>query len=148
VIGLFVWLIEPRWYVIKFVFNKYTCGYALGTGYSFYVWIKNCENTFKLFQIILSVSCGFHAILCKNILSWIQRFAVQGLTILYLISCYNGLLYGGTRLCVCVFIYIYIYIYIYMTSQGYKIFMILKSLSSIWIKLVMTNIEKISSAIY
>ena len=35
-----------------------------------------------------------------------------------------------------------------MTSQGYKIFMILKSLSSIWIKLVMTNIEKISSAIY
>jgi len=37
----------------------------------FYMWITNYVNMFKLFQNILSVICGFHAISHKNALSWI-----------------------------------------------------------------------------
>ena len=95
-------------------------------GYVFYVSIINCENAFKLFRNILSVGCGFHAILHKNALSWIPQFRVQGLTMLYPILCYNGPQYNGARLYInmCVYrpqipcyngtkLYIYIYIYIY-----------------------------------
>jgi len=35
------------------------------------------------------------AISRKNILSWIPQIGVQGLTMLYLISCYNGPQYNG-----------------------------------------------------
>jgi len=55
----------------------------------FYMWITNCENTLKLFWNILSVICRFHAISHKNALSWIPQFGVQGLTMSYLILCYN-----------------------------------------------------------
>ena len=47
---------------------------------------------------ILSVNCRFHAISCKNALSWIPLVGVQGLTVLYPILCYNGPLYNGAWL--------------------------------------------------
>ena len=75
VIGLFVWPIEPRWCVIKFVINKSTFVF-------FYILITNCKNMFKLFQFFLQVIGGFHAISCKNTLSWIPQIWVQGLTVL------------------------------------------------------------------
>ena len=45
--------------------NKYTCGYVVAVGYVFYMWITNCENAFRLFWNIISVSCGYQAILHK-----------------------------------------------------------------------------------
>ena len=52
--------------------NKYTCGYVVAVSYVFYMWITNCENAFRLFWNIISVSCGFHVISHKNALSWIH----------------------------------------------------------------------------
>ena len=86
-IRLFIWLIEPWWCVIKFVLDKYMCGYVAAI---FYVRITNCKNVFKLFQNILSVRCEFHAISHKNALSCIPQFGVQSVTVLYPIMCYNG----------------------------------------------------------
>jgi len=95
--GLFVWLIEPEWCVIKFVLNKYMCGYIVTVGYVFYMWITNCENMFRLFRNIVSVSCRFHAITHKNALSRIPWFGVQSLTVLYSILCYSGPWYNGAQ---------------------------------------------------
>jgi len=53
VIGLFVWLIEPRWCVIKFVLNKYMSGYFVAVGQVFFTCelqtVNMCSNYFKLF---------------------------------------------------------------------------------------------------
>jgi len=95
---LFVWLIESQWCVIKFVPNKYIPGYVVAVGYVFFTYKLQTENVFKLFQNILLLSSGFHAILCKTVLLWIPWFGVQGLTMLYPISCYNGLWYNGAWL--------------------------------------------------
>ena len=81
-IELFVWLIEPRWCIINFVLNKYVWA----------CWGFLLVN-YKL-RKFLAISCEFHAISRKNALLWIPRFRVQGLTVLYPILCYNGLLYN------------------------------------------------------
>ena len=70
VIGLFVWLIEPMWVVIKFALNKYMHGYIVAIGYVFMCELQT-ENVFKFVRNILMVGCGFCAISSKNALSWI-----------------------------------------------------------------------------
>ena len=47
---MIVWLFEPRWCVIKFVLNKYTCRYVVAIGYVFMCELQTVKMCyFKIF---------------------------------------------------------------------------------------------------
>jgi len=70
VIGVFVWLIEPRWCVIKFVLNKNMLGYIVAIGYVFTCelqTVKTHSDYLKIFYQSVVHFMPFHVkILCHG----------------------------------------------------------------------------------
>ena len=72
-IRLFVWMNEPKGCVIKFMLNKYICGYIVAFGYMFFMrelqTVKMHSNYFKILYrtvadfmpfLVKMLCCGFH----------------------------------------------------------------------------------------